>query len=96
MTVNDVKQKITPILEEYGISYAGVFGSVAKGEARNDSDVDLIVRFGRPMGMFTYMKFINGLETSLKRKVDVVTENSLNKYVKPYVLSDIKVICGNW
>ncbi|HZE87053.1 MAG TPA: nucleotidyltransferase domain-containing protein, partial [Methylomirabilota bacterium] len=79
-------------LEEYGISYAGVFGSVAQGKAKEDSDVDLIVRFGRPMGMFTYMKFVNGLETSLKRKVDVVTENSLNKFVKPYVLPEIKVI----
>jgi len=38
------------------------------------------------------MKFVNGLETSLKRKVDVVTENSLNKFVKPYVLPEIKVI----
>ena len=92
MTVNDVKQKITPVLEEYGITYAGVFGSVAQGQARDDSDVDIIVRFGRPMGMFTYMKFVNGLEASLQRKVDVVTENSLNKFVKPYVLPDIKVI----
>ena len=95
MTVNDVRVKITPILEEYGISYAGVFGSVAKGESKDNSDVDIIVRFGRPMGMFIYMKFVNSLEDSLQRRVDVVTENSLNKFIKPYVLPDIKVIYEN-
>lgn len=95
MTVKDVKQKITPILQEYGISYAGIFGSVARGNAGDKSDVDIIVRFGKPMGMFTYMKFINGLESSLQRKVDVVTEKSLNKFVKPYILPEIKVIYEN-
>ena len=92
MTIDDVKNKITPILKEYGIKYAGIFGSVATGTDKKDSDVDIIVRFGSPMGMFSYMKFINGLENKLKKKVDVVTEDSLHKSVKPYVLSNIKVI----
>lgn len=92
MTVADVKQKITPVLDEYGITYAGVFGSVARGQDQKESDVDLLVRFGRPMGMLKYMRFIDGLETSLEKKVDVVTEDSLNKYVKPYVLPEIKTI----
>lgn len=92
MTIADVKQKITPILEEYGIEYAGIFGSFARGEARSNSDIDLIVRLGSPMGMFRYMKFVNGLETTLKKTVDIVTYNSLNKFVKPYILREIRTI----
>ena len=92
MTVNDIKQKITPILEEYGITYAEIFGSVATGKANENSDIDILVRFGSPMGMFRYMKFVNGLESLLKKKVDVVTESSLNKFVKPYILPEIKII----
>ena len=95
MNIYDVKQKITPILEEYGITYAGVFGSIARDDSSKDSDVDLLVHLGHPMGMFLYMEFINKLETSLQRKVDVVTEKSLNKRIKPYVESEIKTIYEN-
>lgn len=92
MTINYVRNKITPILKEYDISYAGIFGSVATGNAKKDSDVDIIVRFGHPLGMFSYMRLINGLESSLKKKVDVVTIDSLHKSVKPYIVPEIKVI----
>lgn len=92
MTIQTVQEKVRPIFEQYGISYAAVFGSVARGQDKTDSDVDILVRLGRPMGMVTYMRFIDGLESSLKKKVDVVTESSLNKFVKPHILSDLKVI----
>lgn len=92
MSINSVREKILPILKEYNITYAGIFGSVASGQVKKNSDVDIIVRFGSPIGMFAYMRFINGLERTLKKKVDVVTEQSLNKFVKPYVLPEVKVI----
>lgn len=92
MTIADIQQKITPIFKDYGITYAGVFGSFARGESTDKSDVDLIVRLGRPMGMFAYMRFVNGLESTLKRKVDVITEKSINKRVKPYIVPEIKTI----
>ncbi len=92
MTVEEVKQKTTPVLEQYGVLKASVFGSVARGEAREDSDVDILVRLGKPTGMFRYMRLVNGLEKSLSKKVDLVTENSLNKFVKSYVMADLKTI----
>lgn len=92
MTVEEVQQKITPLFKEYGIEYAGVFGSVARGEDTAESDVDILVRLGTPMGMLRYMRFINGLEASLHKKVDLVTEKSLNRFVQPYVLPEVKTI----
>jgi predicted nucleotidyltransferase len=92
MKVADVKNKISPILGDFGIEYAGVFGSIARGEDRPDSDVDILVRFGKPLGMFLYMRMVNNLEEVLGRKVDVVTENSLNRFVRPFVMPEVKTI----
>lgn len=92
MIISQIQEKTLPIFNEYGISYAGVFGSVSRGEERQDSDVDLLVRFSKPMGMFSYMKFIRSLESAIGRKVDVVTDKSLNKFVRPFVEKEIKTI----
>ena len=92
MTVDEVKQKTGPILERHGVAYAGVFGSVARGEDNPQSDVDILVRLGRPMGMVEYMDLIQSLEEILQKKVDLVTEQSLNKHVRPYVTPDLTTI----
>jgi uncharacterized protein len=92
MTIEEVKQKAQPILEEYGVTFAAVFGSLARGEDHSQTDVDILVRLGRPTGMVGYMRLIASLEQSLHKKVDLVTEQSLNKYVRPYVLPTLKII----
>ena len=92
MTVEEVKEKSSLVFERHGVAYAAVFGSVARGEDRSDSDVDILVRLGRPTGMIDYMRLVESLENSLQKKVDLVTEQSLNKHVRPQVLSDLKTI----
>jgi len=92
MTIEEIRQITTPVFKEFGVEYAGVFGSVSRGEDRKDSDIDLLVRLGKSTGMFQYMRLINGLESCLQRKVDLVTEKSLNKFMKPYVLPEVKTI----
>ena len=92
MTIDEIKEKAIPILRQHGVAYAAVFGSAARGEDRNDSDVDMLVRLGRPTGMIEYMRLIEGLENGLQKKVDLVTEQSLNKHVRSYVLADLKTI----
>ena len=92
MTIEDIKLRTDPVFRQYGVSYAAVFGSVARGEDRPDSDVDILVRFGRPTGIVGYMRLIENLETSLHRKVDLVTEQSLNRHIQPYVARDLATI----
>jgi hypothetical protein len=92
MTIEELKEKARPILEEYGVTYAAVFGSLARGEDHPQSDVDILVRLGRPTGMVGYMRLIESLEQCLHKKVDLVTEQGLNKYVRPYVLPSLKII----
>lgn len=92
MTIEELRQKATPVLRQHGVRYAAVFGSVARGEDRPESDVDLLVRLGRPMGMVGYMRLVENLESSLQRKVDVVTEQSLNEHLRPFVMRDLATI----
>jgi len=44
------------------------------------------------MGLFTFMKMETELKVVLVRKVDVVTDNSINKFIKPYILNEIQPI----
>jgi hypothetical protein len=92
MTIEEIRQKTVPILKQHGVTYAAVFGSIARGEDIPQSDVDILVRLGRPTGMVGYMCLVESLEECLRRKVDLVTEQSLSKYVRPHVVSDLKTI----
>lgn len=57
MNISELQKQISPILQTYGVKRAAVFGSVSRGEDKPDSDVDLLVKLGKPMGMFMYMDF---------------------------------------
>ncbi|MCX6719299.1 MAG: nucleotidyltransferase family protein [Candidatus Taylorbacteria bacterium] len=92
MPISDIKDKLRPIFKAYSVTYAAIFGSVSRGDDRPDSDVDILVRLGKPMGMFSYMKLIHAAEAILGRKVDMVTEHGLNKFVRPHVMPDLKTI----
>lgn len=92
MTIEEVRKKTTPILKRHGVTYAAVFGSLARGEDRPQSDVDILVRLGRPTGMVDYMRLVESLEQTLRKKVDLVTEQSLNTRVRAHVLPDLKTI----
>ncbi len=85
---------IRRILENNGIEYAALFGSRARGDNRPDSDYDILIRFrkGGEPGFFKYMEIEGKLSEILKRKVDLVTQDSLSPYIKNYVMKDLKVI----
>ena len=92
MNILEIQNKISPVLKEYGVKRASVFGSVARGEDSPKSDIDIMISLGKPMGMFAYMGLIREIETRLERKVDLVTENSINKFVRPFIQPDLKTI----
>ena len=68
--------------EQYGILTIGVFGSVAREEAGEDSDVDVVIRISKP-DLFMLVGIKNELEERLHRPVDIVTyRESMNKFLK--------------
>jgi predicted nucleotidyltransferase len=85
-------QQIKPYLQrEYAVKTLGLFGSFADGTYTDNSDVDLLVEFERPVGwrFFTLEKF---LEETLERKIDLVTTGALKGAVKSFVLNQVQYI----
>lgn len=72
-TVNEIKDRTVPIAKAYGIGKMSLFGSYARGEAKDDSDVDLYIERGRLKSLLQYFAFIDELESVLNCHVDVVT-----------------------
>ncbi len=90
--IDKFKPKIIKILKKYGIKKAGIFGSYARGEARKDSDIDLLVEPAPGMG-FSFYGMNLELEDELKRKVDLVTYKFISPYIKKNILrEEVKLI----
>lgn len=72
-TINEIKDRTAPIAKAYGIGQMSLFGSYARGEAKDDSDIDLYIERGRMKSLLQYFAFIDELESALNCHVDVVT-----------------------
>lgn len=95
MTVSEIKEKAGPILNAYGIKYAGVFGSAARGEDTPESDVDILVRLGEsPFSLLDLIGFKDDLSQKLGKRVDVVSENAVVPYFRDSIYRDLKTIYG--
>jgi len=70
------KEHYNVLLTEYGVSRIGIFGSVVKGTVTEDSDLDIVVEFKRPIG-FKFIRLVEYLENLFGRKVDVVTKDGI-------------------
>jgi|SRR3990167_5998984 len=93
--IEDIKKKSVPILKENDVAFAAVFGSFARGGEHTKSDIDILIRFGKPKkSLLDLVSLENDLSEVLHRKVDLVTENGLHPYIRNNVLGDLKVIYG--
>jgi uncharacterized protein len=75
-------------LEDLGVHSLTLFGSVARDEATAESDVDLLVDFNRPVGLFRFSEIRLLLEDALERPVDLGTKTSLRNHLKETVSKD--------
>ena len=83
---------IIETLKPYNPTRIGIFGSVARGKATDESDIDILYQFDNKVGLFTLMDIIEKLESKLKKKVDLVSEKYVNPLLKPEILKDLTVI----
>jgi len=92
MNIATIAKKTKPIFKKNHVTYAAVFGSHSRGDARSDSDIDLLVRFDKKPGLFGLLQLEKELSSALGKKVDLATENSLHRLIKPNVAKDLKNI----
>ncbi len=80
-------------IQEFGAKSIGLFGSFASNKQNDKSDIDLIVEFDKEKK--TYNNFINltyFLEDLFNRKVELITPESLSKYIKPHILKTTEYV----
>ncbi|KKR67126.1 MAG: Nucleotidyltransferase [Microgenomates group bacterium GW2011_GWA2_40_6] len=94
MTMQDISAKIIPVLKSQGVIKAAFFGSVSRGEAKQNSDIDILVDFGEKKSLLDFVGLQLDLEEILHQKVDLLTYNSINPLLRDIILKDQKVIYG--
>lgn len=85
-------KSVEPIFKRYGVKYAGAFGSRVRGQSRVNSDLDVLVRLGKTMGLVQFLKLEQELSNQFNLKVDLVTENSLSPYFREEVIRELQPI----
>lgn len=85
-------QRLAGICQRHDVSRLRLFGSVARGQAKPGSDIDLLVDFAVPKGFFELIRLEDELQTLFGRPVDLVTERGLSPYFREPILADASVI----
>ena len=75
-TIDEISSRIRPVAEKYHLKAVYLFGSYARGEARDDSDVDLLVDLS---GFFAIGALYNDLEAALQKEIDLITTVALEQ-----------------
>lgn len=74
--------------DRFGVTKIGLFGSYARGEAREDSDIDVAIEFSR-YSADGYFGVLHLLEDSFKKRIDLGIESNFKPILKPYILKEI-------
>ena len=91
--IAEISEQTRPIFQKYGIKHASVFGSFARGEAREDSDIDVL--FAVDPGTFSLFDLAgmrSDLSETLGRDVDLVSERAVVPRFRDFIYRDLRVI----
>jgi len=79
--------KDKPVLKAY------LFGSYSRNQSTSDSDIDILIEldYSQQIGL-KYIKMQNDLQEILKNKVDLISDNAVSKYIRPYIDHNKKLI----
>ena len=93
MSFEDIQNTIVSYLKHYDPEFVGIFGSFARNENSESSDIDVLVKFEKSYSLLQLIRMENELSESLGRKVDLVTAGALkNQIIKASIYRDLKII----
>ena len=75
--------------DNYHVKKIGVFGSVARGDQKEISDIDILVEFSEPIGFFRFIELEEFLSNAIGKKVDLVTQKALKPVIKEDILKEV-------
>jgi predicted nucleotidyltransferase len=93
-SIDEIKERIAPVAECYGVEKIYLFGSYARGEAKPGSDIDLCIEKGRLRTLFELSGFCVDIEDALKKHVDVVETQGVYVEIKEEIEKDKVLIYG--
>jgi len=94
--VEDIKRILlrnkAELRKRFKVKTIGVFGSYVRGEQKRQSDVDLLVEFEEPVGLFEFMDLEMYLTDLLGVKVDLVSKKALKPHIGERILKEVTMI----
>ena len=87
-----LKNELPYLKKEYGVAEIGVFGSYVRLENKEDSDLDVLVKFDQYPSLFKYLDLEEYLAGKLGVKVDLVHKDSLKKYIGKRILAEVQYL----
>jgi len=88
MNIKEIKKKIIPILKRHGVTRAGIFGSVVRGEETKESDIDVLVEIESRMSLLDFVGLKLELEDALGKRVDLGEYSTIKPIIREQILSE--------
>jgi len=92
MDIEDIKKKILPILQRYGVKKIGLFGSSVRGEIREDSDIDILVEIESDISLLEFVGAKLEIEEALGKEIDLVEYNTIKPLLRERILKEQVII----
>ena len=90
--VEDIRQKILPILQNHGVRRAGLFGSLVRGEVEESSDIDILVEIEDDISLLDFVGIKLEREEATGRNVDLVEYETIKPLLRERILNEQVVI----
>lgn len=90
--IDEIKKMLIKVLMEHGVKKAALFGSIVRGEATEESDIDLLIEFEGRKSLLDLAGLKLEIQELLRKKVDAITYKSLHPLLKEKILSEQKII----
>ena len=90
--MNFLTKDVVALCKKHGVATISLFGSMARNEGTEASDIDLLVSFSRPVSLLQMVALERELSKTLGREVDLLTEASLSPYLRDGILKERQLV----